>query len=99
VGQAEAAALPISSYIFVQASAQLPAITPPVHWLEHLDIAGAISPSHAAPFSSRYESAQHRSSFSAESMQIQFPAPQWMRMLSPLLGPKTEISISLGVGG
>ena len=42
MGQAEAASLPISSHIFVEASAHLLAITPTVHWLEHLDIAGAI---------------------------------------------------------
>jgi mandelate racemase len=42
MGQAEAASLPISSHIFVEASAHLLAITPTVHWLEYLDIAGAI---------------------------------------------------------
>jgi mandelate racemase len=42
LGQAEGASLPISSHIFVEASAHLLAITPTVHWLEHLDIAGAI---------------------------------------------------------
>jgi mandelate racemase len=49
MGQAEAASLPISSHIFVEASAHLLAITPTVHWLEYLDIAGAIlaEPHHA----------------------------------------------------
>jgi mandelate racemase len=42
MGQAEAASLPISSHIFVEVSAHLLAITPTVHWLEYLDLAGAI---------------------------------------------------------
>ena len=42
MGQAEAASLPISSHIFVEASANLLPITPTVHWLEHLDVAGSI---------------------------------------------------------
>jgi len=42
MGQAEAASLPISSHIFVEASAHLLAITPTAHWLEYLDVAGAI---------------------------------------------------------
>jgi mandelate racemase len=42
MGQAEAALLPVSSRIFVEASAHLLAVTPTVHWLEYLDIAGAI---------------------------------------------------------
>ena len=42
MGQAEAASLPVSSHIFIEASAHLLAITPTVHWLEYLDIAGAI---------------------------------------------------------
>jgi len=42
MGQAEAASLPISSHIFVEASAHLLAVTPTAHWLEYLDIAGAI---------------------------------------------------------
>jgi len=42
MGQAEAASLPVSSHIFVEVSAHLLAVTPTVHWLEHLDIAGAI---------------------------------------------------------
>ena len=42
MGQAEAATLPVSSHTFVEASAHLLAVTPTAHWLEHLDIAGAI---------------------------------------------------------
>ncbi len=42
IGQAEAASLPISSHIFMEASAHLLPITPTGHWLEHLDIAGGI---------------------------------------------------------
>ncbi len=42
MGQAEAASLPVSSHIFVEASAHLLAITPTVHWLEYLDTAGAV---------------------------------------------------------
>jgi len=41
-GQAEAASLPVSSHIFVEASAHLLAVTPTAHWLEHLDSAAAI---------------------------------------------------------
>lgn len=42
MGQAEAASLPVSSHIFVEASAHLLAVTPTAHWLEHLDGAGAV---------------------------------------------------------
>ena len=42
MGQAEAASLPISSHIFVEASAHLLAVTPTAHWLEYLDIAGSL---------------------------------------------------------
>ena len=42
MGQAEAASLPVSSHIFVEASAHLLAVTPTAHWLEFLDIAGAV---------------------------------------------------------
>jgi len=42
IGQAEAASMPVSSHIFVEASAHLLAVTPTNHWLEYLDIAGAI---------------------------------------------------------
>lgn len=36
---AQAAALPMSSHIFVEASAHALAVTPTAHWLEHLDFA------------------------------------------------------------
>lgn len=39
---AEAASLPVSSHIFVEASAHALAITPTAHWLEYLDVAAAI---------------------------------------------------------
>ena len=42
IGQAEAASLPMSSHVFVEASAHLLAVTPTAHWLEYLDLAGAI---------------------------------------------------------
>jgi mandelate racemase len=42
MGQAEAASLPVSSHIFVEASAHLLPITPTAHWLEYLDLAGAV---------------------------------------------------------
>lgn len=42
MGQAEAASLPVSSHIFVEASAHALAVTPTAHWLEYLDIAGAV---------------------------------------------------------
>jgi len=41
-GQAEAASLPVSSHIFIEASAHVLAVTPTAHWIEHLDSAGAI---------------------------------------------------------
>ena len=41
-GQAEGASLPVSSHLFVEASAHVLAATPTAHFLEHLDIAGAI---------------------------------------------------------
>ncbi len=41
-GQAEAASLPVSSHIFIEASAHALAVTPTAHWIEHLDSAGAI---------------------------------------------------------
>jgi len=41
-GQAEGASLPVSSHLFIEASAHLLAVTPTAHFLEHLDIAGAI---------------------------------------------------------
>ena len=42
MAQAEAAALPVSSHIFVEASAHLLAVTPTAHWLEVLDTAAAL---------------------------------------------------------
>jgi mandelate racemase len=42
MGQAKAASLPVSSHIFVEASAHVLAVTPTAHWLEYLDSAGAI---------------------------------------------------------
>lgn len=42
MGQAEAASLPVSSHIFVEASAHLLAVTSMAHWLEFLDTAAAI---------------------------------------------------------
>ncbi|NTB96045.1 mandelate racemase [Agrobacterium tumefaciens] len=39
---ADAASLPLSSHIFVEASAHVLAITPTFHWLEYLDFAGGI---------------------------------------------------------
>ncbi|MGP0090765.1 MAG: enolase C-terminal domain-like protein [Xanthobacteraceae bacterium] len=42
MGQADAASLPVSSHIFIEASAHVLAVTPTAHWLEHLDLAGAI---------------------------------------------------------
>lgn len=40
--QAEGASLPVSSHLFVEASAQLLAVTPLTHFLEYLDIASPI---------------------------------------------------------
>ncbi|MET0963945.1 MAG: enolase C-terminal domain-like protein [Noviherbaspirillum sp.] len=40
--QADAASLPLSSHIFIEASAHMLAITPTCDWLEYLDFAGAI---------------------------------------------------------
>ena len=39
---ADAASLPVSSHLFVEASAHMLAVTPTFHWLEYLDFAGAI---------------------------------------------------------
>jgi mandelate racemase len=39
---ADAASLPMSSHIFVEASAHVLAVTPTFHWLEYLDFAGNI---------------------------------------------------------
>ena len=42
MGQAEAASMPVSSHLFIEASAHLLAVTPTAHWLERLDVASAI---------------------------------------------------------
>jgi mandelate racemase len=42
MAQAEAASMPVSSHLFVEASAHLLAVTPTAHWLERLDVASAI---------------------------------------------------------
>ena len=42
MGQAEAASLPLSSHTFNEPSAHVLAVTPTAHWLEFLDIAGAL---------------------------------------------------------
>ena len=42
MGQADAASLPVSSHIFIEASAHVLAATPTAHWLEYLDIAGSV---------------------------------------------------------
>jgi mandelate racemase len=42
MGQAQAASLPVSSHLFIEASAHVLAVTPTAHWLEYLDVAGAI---------------------------------------------------------
>jgi mandelate racemase len=39
---AEAANLPVSSHVFVEASAHLLAVTPTAHWLEYMDKAGPL---------------------------------------------------------
>jgi mandelate racemase len=41
-GQAQAASLPLSSHLFVEASAHTLAAAPTAHWLEYLDLAGSI---------------------------------------------------------
>jgi mandelate racemase len=41
-GQAEGASLPVSSHLFPEASAHVLAVTPTAHFLEYLDVAGAI---------------------------------------------------------
>lgn len=42
MGLAATASLPVSSHIFVEASAHVMAVTPTAHWLEYLDSAGSI---------------------------------------------------------
>ena len=42
MGQAEAAAIPVSSHLFVEASAHVLPVTPLAHYLEYLDLAGPV---------------------------------------------------------
>jgi len=42
MGQAEAASLPVSSHIFIEASAHVLPVTPTAHWLEYFDMAGPV---------------------------------------------------------
>jgi len=42
MGQAESASLPVSSHIFIEASAHMLPITPTAHWLEYFDMAGPV---------------------------------------------------------
>jgi mandelate racemase len=42
MGQAEAASLPLSSHTFNEPSAHVLAVSPTAHWLEYLDLAGAV---------------------------------------------------------
>ena len=41
-GQGEAASIPVSSHVYVEASAHVLPVTPTAHWLEYLDLAGGI---------------------------------------------------------
>ncbi len=41
-GQADAASIPMSSHLFAEASAHMLAVTPTAHWLEVMDLGGAI---------------------------------------------------------
>ena len=42
MGQAEAASLPVSSHLFIEASAHVLPVTPLADYLEYLDVAGAV---------------------------------------------------------
>lgn len=42
MGLAQSVSLPVSSHLFIEASAHVLAVTPTAHWAEHLDVAGAI---------------------------------------------------------
>jgi mandelate racemase len=42
MGQGAAASIPVSSHVYVEASAHVLPVTPTAHWLEHLDLAGGI---------------------------------------------------------
>lgn len=49
MGLAEAAAIPLSSHLFVEASAHVLAVSPTAHFLEYLDVAGPILTEPARP--------------------------------------------------
>ena len=53
VGQADAAAVPVSSHLFVEASAHLLPVTPLAHYLEFLDLAGAVATEPPRPVDGR----------------------------------------------
>lgn len=42
MGMAQAASIQVSSHLFVEASAHVLPVTPTAHWLEYLDLAGAV---------------------------------------------------------
>jgi mandelate racemase len=42
MGLATAAGIPVSSHLFIEASAHVLAVTPTAHWLEYLDIAASV---------------------------------------------------------
>ena len=42
MGQAEAASVPVSSHLFIEASAHVLPVTPGAQYLEYLDLAGAV---------------------------------------------------------
>jgi mandelate racemase len=42
MGLAQSVSLPVSSHLFIEASAHVLAVTPTAHWAEHLDVAGGI---------------------------------------------------------
>lgn len=42
MGQAEAAAMPVSSHLFIEASAHVLPVTPLAHYLEYMDLAGPV---------------------------------------------------------
>lgn len=53
MSQADAASLPLSSHLFVEASAHTLAVTPTAHWLEHLDFAGPLLAEPVQPIDGR----------------------------------------------
>ena len=54
MGQAEAAAVPVSSHLFVEASAHVLPVTPLAHYLEYLDLAGAVLAEPPLPVDGRF---------------------------------------------